>query len=562
MELIVTPNKKLDKGKKYIFLTKYLSSFYKISSKNKNIKILKNDKFFANRKFVHENYLFSKRKLTIYREELRIILNRYHNLNKSNKYWGLNLDMILFSLIRDLKYKFDIIKNSKIYKTDFKFEIGESTVFHESSQDLTHDLTLSNKENFLFYNIIRVLKNKNKEKLEKKKTFFKKKSNRFTLINLFKQIILRTYIIIFKPIILVKPYTGFKNCLKIFFKSFGRIITINNFKFNQNFNEIDFDFRNSFKIKEKDLFDKIFNTVIGELFPKNYIENFSSIKSNKLFLSIIKNSKKICCGNHFFDDDICILASELKENNKKFIIFQHGGLFGTRVDSILEDFDKLYGDKLYYWTTKFGLGDNYLSRFPIRKKKKYHNITLMCSRIGLTIGFRSQLLTEKDNPFLSKTYEIYKYLKPSLREIFYVKLFPKDRMKVLQKEEWLNFTGNKVKFINDKKDLFSSKLVILDQISTAFFEMLKMDIPFLIQEDIKNVNFNKKYQKLFSDIKKIGLVFNNYYEMSRFINKNYNNIDDWWAEIKKNKSFIKFKKNIFTPSTNYSSQITKELLNN
>ena len=186
----------------------------------------------------------------------------------------------------------------------------------------------------------------------------------------------------------------------------------------------------------------------------------------------------------------------------------------------------------------------------------------MCSRIGLTIGFRSQLLTEKDNPFLSKTYEIYKFLKPSLREIFYVKLFPKDRMKVLQKEEWLNFTGNKVKFINDKKDLFSSKLVILDQISTAFFEMLKMDIPFLIQEDIKNVNFNKKYQKLFSDIKKIGLVFNNYYEMSRFINKNYNNIDDWWAEIKKNKSFIKFKKNIFTPSTNYSSQITKELLNN
>ena len=92
--------------------------------------------------------------------------------------------------------------------------------------------------------------------------------------------------------------------------------------------------------------------------------------------------------------------------------------------------------------------------------------------------------------------------------------------------------------------------------------MLKMDIPFLIKEDLKNVNFNKKYQKLFSDIEKIGLVFNDYYKMSKFINKNYNNIDEWWAEIKKKKSFIKFKKNIFTPSKNYSSQITKELLNN
>ena len=135
-------------------------------------------------------------------------------------------------------------------------------------------------------------------------------------------------------------------------------------------------------------------------------------------------------------------------------------------------------------------------------------------------------------------------------------------MKTLQKKEWLNFTNNRVKFINNRKDIFSSKLVILDQISTAFYEMLKMDIPFLIQEDINKVSFNKKYQKLFSGIKKIGLVFNNYYEMSRFINKNYNNIDEWWAEIKKNKSFIKFKKNIFTPSKNYSSQITKEVLNN
>ena len=562
MELIVSPKKKLNKGKKYIFLTKYLSSFYKISSKNKNIKILKNDKFFAKRKFVHENYLFSKRKLSIYRNEIRIILNRYHNLNKNNKYWGLNLDMILFTIIRDLKYKLDILRNSKIYKTDFKFEIGEGTIFHESSQDLAINFALANKENFLFYNIIRILKNKNKEKLDKIKTSFKKENYKFTLVKLFKQIIQRTYIAIFKPIILVRPYTGFKNCFKIFCKSFGRIITINNFNFNQSFNKVDFDFRNSFKIKERDLFDKIFNSVIGELFPKNYIENFSSIKSNKLLLSVIKNSKKICTGNHFFDDDICILASELKENNKKFIIFQHGGLFGLREDSILEDFDKLYGDKRYYWTNKSGLGDNYLSRFPIRKKKNYHNITLMCTRIGLTTNYRSEIITEKDNPFLSKTYDIYKFLKPSLREIFYVRLFPKERMKVLQKKEWLNSTNNKVKFINKRKEIFSSKIVILDQISTAFFEMLKMDIPFLIQEDIKNVNFNKKYQKLFYDIKKIGLVFNDYYELSTFINKNYNNIDNWWAGIKKNKSFIKFKKNIFTPSKNYSSQITKELLNN
>ena len=248
MELIVSPKKKLDKEKS-IFLTKYLSSFYKISSKNKNIKFLKMINFLQKGNLFTKTIYFSKE--TVYRNEIRIILNRYHNLNKNNKYWGLNLDMILFTIIRDLKYKLDILRNSKIYKTDFKFEIGEGTIFHESSQDLAINFALANKENFLFYNIIRILKNKNKEKLEKIKTSFKKENYKFTLVKLFKQIIQRTYIAIFKPIILVKPYTGFKNCFKIFCKSFGRVITINNFNFNQRFNKVDFDFEIVLKLKKE-----------------------------------------------------------------------------------------------------------------------------------------------------------------------------------------------------------------------------------------------------------------------------------------------------------------------
>ena len=105
----------------------------------------------------------------------------------------------------------------------------------------------------------------------------------------------------------------------------------------------------------------------------------------------------------------------------------------------------------------------------------------MCSALRFTTNYRSELLSEKDNPFLSKSYHLYKFLKPSLREILH-KTFPKGYMKGLQKKKWLNSTNNKVKFINKRKDIFSSKLVILDQISTAFYEMLKMDIPFLIKK--------------------------------------------------------------------------------
>ena len=58
----------------------------------------------------------------------------------------------------------------------------------------------------------------------------------------------------------------------------------------------------------------------------------------------------------------------------------------------------------------------------------------MCSALRFTTNYRSELLSEKDNPFLSKSYHLYKFLKPSLREIFYIRLFPKGYMKGLQKK--------------------------------------------------------------------------------------------------------------------------------
>ena len=58
------------------------------------------------------------------------------------------------------------------------------------------------------------------------------------------------------------------------------------------------------------------------------------------------------------------------------------------------------------------------------------------------------------------------------------------------------------------------------------------------------MNLNKIFKKN-KEIIKIKLYFTNPKLAASFINKNINNIDEWWNDISKDKDFINFKKELF-----------------
>ena len=64
-------------------------------------------------------------------------------------------------------------------------------------------------------------------------------------------------------------------------------------------------------------------------------------------------------------------------------------------------------------------------------------------------------------------------------------------------------------------------------------------IPILIYDNLKKYGFKSKPLKLLLELKKNNIIHNNPEECAAFINKHYDNIDDWWCD-KKTKKAIKY----------------------
>ena len=560
-KLIVSPDQKIISHENYIFLSKYLQSFYK--RKNlKKFKIINSDKYSHKNSRIKKNFNFALNKLKVYRSELSEKLNKYHNLNYSVKYWGIIIDMWLFNLITILKIRSDIVKETRIFKKDISLDHKSLENFFPDSSTFILDTQKGNLEEYYYGKIIYFLKNKKKfsNSSNLPEVFETKKINKEPFSNKIINQLKILYLKLFKPVVCYDVYFGKKNALQVILKSLGKIIFFKNLNAEYNNDASDKNFRKKIKIKEREEFDKIFNLFLNELLPKSYLENYRNIKNNNLIKNMIENSKKICTSQPHHNDELAIIISEIKEIKKKFIIFQHGAYFGLVENFFREKYDRNYGDSVLYWNNKSGLGDNYLSKFKTRKKKKYLNILFLCSPTRfcpMTTTFEPDI---NNNPFLSSSYKIFSNIKPNLRKIFLVKPFPIFYSLETQKNEWLKNTKHQIKFTYDKKDIYNSKILIVDNFSTAFFEAIRADVPIIINANIKKFGFKKKYQKIFIDLKKLEMIQENISSLSKFLNQNYHNLDKWWDKVKNDRAFKTLQKNLIVSNPNFTTDIVKYLL--
>ena len=116
----------------------------------------------------------------------------------------------------------------------------------------------------------------------------------------------------------------------------------------------------------------------------------------------------------------------------------------------------------------------------------------------------------------------------------------------------MNRFGNSFKeiyFSNEKSITFfkKAKIVILDDISTAFYELVYLNIPFILV--IENLEqFNRKLKSKLIKLKKLKILFSNSSEAARFLNKNSENIDLWWTRQINTRIFKDIKKSLFNES--------------
>ena len=192
--------------------------------------------------------------------------------------------------------------------------------------------------------------------------------------------------------------------------------------------------------------------------------------------------------------------------------------------------------------------NNYLSRFNEKKYNDFQSnkqILILLTRCLFKQSY-SKISFLRNHPFLKYSLRFYEKLENELKENSLVKIFPgisneAETIKNIWKKK---FKDNLSINMSKKKILdyyHNSRIVVIEEISTSFYELLHLNIPFIVISD-EHQYFKKSFSRDFLKLSKINIIFEKPEEAANFINKNYDKLNFWWDEVLKNKAYKNFKK--------------------
>lgn len=546
------------KDKNLIFFNRTIHSLSKEYIKNKNVKLKKN--FNISKKKQIDLDSFFKKKFIYYKKQLIFKLNKSHNLDENEIYWGKIIDIWLIEIIILIKIRYEELKfysknNSFYLNVIDKIQSPYLSNYIYQKANYSSDLN-----QFIFSKISDVLKIP-KKKIINNNCSINEKNKRNKLDKLINFFIL-SYVKLFKPVVLIDSYFNFKDKIKIFLLSRGKIIFFNSKYFfnikNDNIN-VDLKRRLFFNFEEKDNFDKIFNLIIFYLLPLSFLENFKLIK--KKISNYSRDVKKIGTATCVFSCDFYnVLVAEMYKNKKKSILFAHGENDEIRTYDLRNSLAIKNSDLHITFGNKNGYGISGIRRlnslFNIKKKE---NILYICqtNHIHRFTTFR-QL---KDFEFsLNRDSRFYSNLDKKIKSKLILRISPTGH----KYEDKTNFAEDIIKdkhngvrldpYTNIKKLFLRSIVVVSTYISTNVFEALYLDKPTILICNLDDYSFNPKALSFFTKFKNAGILYNNPEKAALFLNKNISSIDIWW-QSRKIREIISIFKTEYCVDNKYSCEL-------
>jgi len=105
----------------------------------------------------------------------------------------------------------------------------------------------------------------------------------------------------------------------------------------------------------------------------------------------------------------------------------------------------------------------------------------------------------------------------------------------------------KIDFDRHKTDLYDaakkSKIAVCSYLSTTFLELLYANIPVILFTPFSHQGYNSDTLKTFSFMEKSKIYFKSHSKAAKFLNENWEKIDEWWYSNKVQKSrkiFLKY----------------------
>ena len=555
---------KFKKNSHLIFENEYLKKLF-------NEKELKNYKCSSletldqvyNRKI---DFIFCKRKAKRYLSEIFPTLNTLNNLKLKKNEWAILIEYFLLISIIYLKRRFETFKKIKDKKNIFIEAYNHNFLFENCSIYKINQLEDIEFNRYTNYLLAKKFQLKIVNYSNSKNFFFFDKNNKKSV---FKKIIYFFYNFLtffFKPVIIFDGYFGKKNALKVFFKSRFQILfaNIDFLKFSKKkiFTKKNKHYRSRISFKIKDDFDVIYNEFIKNVLPSSYLENFAlyyqsnTDKYDKL--SKIGTAIHIAANDYF---KFAIL--NLKKKNKKIFNLQHGGLFGNKVFAPENYVNTKFSDLNLYWNDKKKkIGSPYFLNFNFKTSKFTNKILFFpCHQLFFE---EIENVGNNNHIYLNQYLGLINQLDIKKFSNLSVKFFNHKNDDVLKKIWKKNF-GKKVEILDSsnsyKGNIFKDyDLIIIDDFSTAFYELMYYKKPFIILNSAPSINFKKTFWLKIKELKKINIWFDNEKKLASFLENNFENFILNWERTINSKPYMKLKKDLFSTEKFNDSLFVKNIL--
>jgi len=471
-------------------------------------------------------------------EQITINLNKIHNLNFKKAEWKIILGRWLMTWINHIHFHwvyvdkiFKEYRIKKIYSYKYKSES-----FIPANTWLSH-LNLRNKNEWSEHIFQEILKFKKKNKYNEIIGLSKSKST--NLKKNFLPIPIGLFYRHKERFIVYNLSLGIIDKIKLKLKYFNFGITFyKNIKLkNQNINR-----DNLFFPKTKDKFIIFLSQQVKYAIPKSFIENFQNIQQLVLSSHFPKKIDFILTSYaQYYDEFFKIYVANLVNKNPKtkLCILQHGygGIFAA------EDFYNIYLDKK--------ISNIFLSWGNLRKKNHYPFcyplaasgvISQFSNKKGILIlsySFQYLLINpingaingmEIDEILFKKLKKFYDNLLEDIKKKIYVKTQAINKLNnfdySIKKNSNIKLIKSEVKFLKIYKNY---NLIIHTFVGTGFFECLVKNIPsVLIYSEKCHLPFDNRFKDYLKEMKRKNMMFENEEKASKFINKNYYEIINWW----------------------------------
>jgi putative transferase (TIGR04331 family) len=290
-------------------------------------------------------------------------------------------------------------------------------------------------------------------------------------------------------------------------------------------------------------FEYFLTLMISNNFPISYLDGYKSLIEEGELSGWPLNPKVIICSSSHNSNEIFKVwaAEKLENNNTKLVIAQHGGTYGTAKWSFFEDLELRIANMYFSWGWYKESYDN-IYPVPSMKIDRYKKQLKSYKKDGKLLVITSNLpryssdlssypVSSQMEGYFDSVINLVKIINNDIFRSTVIRLDPSKNFSWYQKDRWLDVFED-ISFDSCSETLYksinNSRLVIGTFNSTTILETMAANVPTIIYLNCEHFEVRDSAKKYFTMLKTANILHCDEKSAAKFVNKTWNNIEDWW----------------------------------